>query len=471
MPFAIANLDNDTSGPSGKGTLDIVAVPQNTDTLYVLPNHLVQGSRRVSVTGASSDIASGIDFLVRSSILPPSFNFKSLPLPIIENAPEQMVTVIGITKGRAVGPALQFTVTSSNTDLITNPTITLVAGTDTATIRYKPLADANGTTVLTVRVVDAGADAVFGNADDGILERSFTVTVLAVDDPVVTSIVFDGAGKTIDLARTPRSVLATIELIDIRGTGSNSLVLDIPTITLTTPNKKLSILADRDDLITFGTGWTIQTPSFINGVFTHIITAPASLTTAQATDGQTVRVELRNDRLLQNPLNPADADRDGKIAALDALRIINEVRRRGSGLFIPPSQDSEISSIYFDVSGDNSLGAQDALKVINAVARMKRAGQSEGEILASPPVTLGALQSTAGAASIAHESETTRHSGMIPATDIGQTFKQPLVKSGATAKSFLKESSSLPQGIRPKLSGDMVDDAFADPLLLNSNRY
>ncbi|WP_372717378.1 S8 family serine peptidase [Novipirellula sp.] len=183
VPFKLANLDNDTSGPGGSGTLDIVAIPQNTDTLYVLHNRLVQGSRRASVSGAASDIASGIDFLIRSATLPPMFKIQSLPSPIVEDATEQSVIVTGIIKGRVAGPALQFTVMSSNIALVANPTISFADGSSQATVLYTPTANENGTSVLTVRAVDAGADEVHGTSDDGIFEQSFTVTVLAVNDP------------------------------------------------------------------------------------------------------------------------------------------------------------------------------------------------------------------------------------------------------------------------------------------------
>ncbi len=45
---------------------------------------------------------------------------------------------------------------------------------------------------------------------------------------------------------------------------------------------------------------------------------------------------------------------------------------------------------------------------------------------------------------------------------------QSLVQTGTPAESLPKKSLSLSQGVRPKLSSDLVDDAFADPLLLNS---
>ena len=44
-----------------------------------------------------------------------------------------------------------------------------------------------------------------------------------------------------------------------------------------------------------------------------------------------------------------------------------------------PTNDSEISKLYFDVSGDNTFSALDALLVINALSRINRGGTPEGE--------------------------------------------------------------------------------------------
>jgi len=148
-----------------------------------------------------------------------------------------------------------------------------------------------------------------------------------------------------------------------------------------TTTDTLEVVSNTGSTIEFGTGFKVETPAFINGVFTHII--------SESTSGGTARVEIRNDRMLTNPLNPFDADRDGTIKALDALRIINEISRRGRGEFALPTNDSEISRLYFDVTGDNRLTAQDALRIINALARIARdrtaGGSGEGEA-ATPPM-------------------------------------------------------------------------------------
>ena len=185
MPLVVANLDNDTSGPAGTGTVDIVTIPQRTDTLHVLKNKLVNGTRRVALTGLNR--VSGLDFIIKSAILPPLFNEITNPAAIVEDSVEQLISITGIKKGRATGPALRFTTTSSNPALIASPLVSFTDGSGSATLRYTTTPNANGASVITLRAIDAGANQTFDDDDDGVFERTFTVTVLAVNDaPTMT---------------------------------------------------------------------------------------------------------------------------------------------------------------------------------------------------------------------------------------------------------------------------------------------
>ncbi|WP_417732209.1 Ig-like domain-containing protein [Rosistilla oblonga] len=196
MPLVVANFDRDTDGPNHEGTLDILTARRTTKTLNLLTNQLIDGSHRVALTGSNS--ISNLDFVITAAILPPAFNAIADPLPIFEDAAQQVVAIDGIVKGRATGPALQFSVTSDNPSVIPSPGLLAFSGGSDATFTYKPVANANGTAVLTVRAVDAGADGEFGGADDGIFERSFTVTVLAVNDAPVFNLLGEASAKQTD---------------------------------------------------------------------------------------------------------------------------------------------------------------------------------------------------------------------------------------------------------------------------------
>ena len=178
------------------------------------------------------------------------------------------------------------------------------------------------------------------------------------------------AGRTLDLT-SANVTLRDIEGIDIAGSG-NRLVISVDAVkAASSTTDTLEVVAKLGDTIAFGSGWRIETPKFINGQFTHLISESAT--------GGTAKVEIRNDRPLTNPLNPFDANRDGNIQPLDALRIINEVRRRGAGPVVIPTSDSEINRLYFDVNGDMRLTALDALRVINAISRINHGLRASGE--------------------------------------------------------------------------------------------
>ena len=77
----------------------------------------------------------------------------------------------------------------------------------------------------------------------------------------------------------------------------------------------------------------------------------------------------------QDRFVPLDANRDGKVSALDALRVINDLRRhrdesmRGFG-------DHQAA---VDVNDDGRVSALHALRVINAIARRANTGEDTPE--------------------------------------------------------------------------------------------
>ncbi len=194
------------------------------------------------------------------------------------------------------------------------------------------------------------------------------------------SVIVSGAELTLDLT-SDQFVPTDIEVINIVGSGNNTLIVSIDSVkNASSTTDKLEVVSDAGDRVRFGDGFTIQRPRFIDGVFTHVIT--------ESNPGGTAEVHIRNDRFFQNPLNRFDVSGNGTIQLSDALRVINELARRGRGRIELPTNDSEISRNYFDVSGDNSLSAGDALRVVNAFGRISRGGTAEPEGESRSPVDL-----------------------------------------------------------------------------------
>lgn len=73
----------------------------------------------------------------------------------------------------------------------------------------------------------------------------------------------------------------------------------------------------------------------------------------------------------QNRQNIYDVDGGGTITSLDALLIINQLRR---GEVLPAVNDTDI---FYDVNGDGRATALDALRVINQIARERNAANPE----------------------------------------------------------------------------------------------
>ncbi len=232
--------------------------------------------------------------------------------------------------------------------------------------------------VLFQAPIDSFGELSFaGTSLDDILELS-VLAALANQ-----SLIFDGglgrdivkliaAGETFDLTSSAIT-LREIEVIDITGTGRNTLVVSVDKVNEVTPTgDTLEIIADADDNVAFGDGFDVGDPQLVDGEFAHVLTEAAA--------GGTARVVLRNGRFYQNPVNRFDVDRDGRVRPLDALRIINTIRRLGEGASIPlTTSDGLITNLFVDVTGDNILSARDALQVVNAITRALRRSSPEGE--------------------------------------------------------------------------------------------
>ncbi len=237
------------------------------------------------------------------------------------------------------------------------------------------------------------------------------------------------AGQTLDLTKASVTV-RDVEGVDLTGTGNNKLVISIDAVkNASSTTDTLEVVSNAGDSIDFGKGWKVETPQFINGQFTHVVTDAAT--------GGTARVEIQNDRPLTNPLNPYDADRDGNIVPLDALRIINELVRRRSGPVVVPKNASEVSNLYFDVSGDMQFTALDALRVINAIARINRGLPAGGEGEAAPNVATSNLSAS---------------------TATNQTLESPALPDASPVK-VQAQAVAQPQ---PALRSDAIDDYFVD---------
>jgi len=166
---------------------------------------------------------------------------------INEDDAEQVVGLAGISAGPLENQTLRISAVSSVPGLIPNPSVTYASPDATGELRFTPVADQNGTAVVTVTIEDAGPDGNFATASDNAsFQRTFTVTVAAVNDPPTLD---DPGNLTIDEDAAEQ----TISLSGISAGGGESHALrviassDNPTLTgtpavfYTSPNSTGSV--------------------------------------------------------------------------------------------------------------------------------------------------------------------------------------------------------------------------------------
>ena len=173
LSFAAGDLD-------GSGSLDLALINSETNSLKVLSNSLVAGAHRLQLNGTGT--SSGRDFGLRFETLLPKLDPIVGPASILEDSASIKVALNGIARGRSSGPPLQLSATTNSATLLATPTIEYVEGSAVGQLNLTPLPDAVGNAVVTVEVRDAGADQQFQTSDDGVVVRTFSVTLSPVND-------------------------------------------------------------------------------------------------------------------------------------------------------------------------------------------------------------------------------------------------------------------------------------------------
>lgn len=152
-------------------------------------------------------------------------------LNINEDAPLQTVNLTGISAGGGETQTLVVTATSNNSSVVPNPTVNYTSPNATGSLTFTPVANANGSAIITVTVNDGG-----GTANGGIetVVRTFTVTVNAVNDaPSFTkgpdqTVNEDAAAQTINnwaTAISPGPADESAQTVNFQVTGNTNAAL------------------------------------------------------------------------------------------------------------------------------------------------------------------------------------------------------------------------------------------------------
>ncbi len=173
----------------------------------------------------------------------------------------------------------------------------------------------------------------------------------------------------------------------------NLVKLDAAAIARLAPTQKsVSINTGINDQIVVKdvSKWLLTDPIVIGGEFMLVANQPNA-------GSETIQVSTA--RPFKNFLQSGDVNNDGKVTALDALLVINELSRQQysdkTGKLVDPQGLLLWPGRYYDVNGNGSISALDALRVINSLGSQSNAGNAgEAEALKSSSITLAARLNT-----------------------------------------------------------------------------
>jgi hypothetical protein len=207
-------------------------------------NNLPDGSTyyfaAVSYTaqGFESDYSNEISYTVptvNTSNQPPTLNAIS-NVSINEDAGLQIVSLTGISDGSPTeSQTVTITASSSNTGLISNPSVTYSNPNTTGSLSFTPVANAYGSSVITVTVND-------NQSSNNIVTQTFAVTVNPVNDtPTIASIANvtiseDAAAQTVNLSGIGTGAANENDTLSVTASSSNPALIPNPTVIYTSPN-------------------------------------------------------------------------------------------------------------------------------------------------------------------------------------------------------------------------------------------
>ncbi len=282
------------------------------------------------------------------------------------------LNLTGISAGAGETQLVQHLVSTSGTpgEIAVTPSVTYQSGSTTGTLNVTFPPNSSGNVTVLVIAQDAGADGIFGNADDATTTHPILFALNSeptVDTLASRGVLLSAGTQTVSLSGISDGDSAQTQPLRITATSSNNSTLD-----------NLSVDYDADNA-----GTTAQLR------FTPIALG-SSIVSVNVTDaGYDGQFDTADDRTKtrqftinvaeslsgwHNSANPLDVNGDGLVVALDVLLIVNELNAQGNGP-LPTRTTSEPP--YLDVNNDGQLQPLDALMIINEINRRLN---GEGEL-------------------------------------------------------------------------------------------
>jgi hypothetical protein len=378
------NLSGISAGPSETQSLTVTATssnpalvpnptvvyssPSSTGSLSYTPiaNHFGTAVITVKLTDDGGTASGGVDFVTRTFTVrvdgvndAPTLDPISDPAAILAGAGQQSVSLSGISAGPLETQVITITATSSNPNLIPNPTVIYTSPNAAGSLSYAPAANQTGSAVITVTVKDNG-----GTASGGVdtITRTFNVQVNSADFVNHAPSFQKGADQASTDENGPVSVTGWATSISPGAADEASQTLNF---IVTTDNDALFAAKPSVD----AAGKLTFTPAANAHGLAHVSvqlhdnggTANGGVDTSAA---QAFSITITKPHPWHNTARPLDVTGDGFIAANDALAIINYINAFQAG---PVPAGAPFGPNYLDPSNDSFVAANDALQVINFI--------------------------------------------------------------------------------------------------------
>lgn len=366
------NWGDGTAADAGSATIDRFGSADAPTLASFDGSHTYSaaGGYTVTVVVNDDDGGSARETFSVNVVEPPQLTLQLEPATVAENEGSGAATLTVTRSGPASASDQTVSLTSSDTSEATVPaSVVIPAGKTFVTTDVQAvddtLLDGDQTVELSATASGLNPGAVdLVVADHEFLEASFN------QDSVREDAAVDALRLTI--ARSNTDVASALE---VSVSGGDPGQLDVPaTVTIPAGEQEVELaltptddeLPEAPDPLTF---------TFVAGGYTEATAA--------------VTVVDDEPPLFQNPDNRFDVNDNQQVTALDALRVINELNRRGGPSELDPSVEQPAENFY-DTNGDYQITALDALLVINELNRQSAASGEplETEAVSEAPLRL-----------------------------------------------------------------------------------
>ncbi|MFO0904207.1 MAG: peptidoglycan DD-metalloendopeptidase family protein [Pirellulales bacterium] len=283
-----------------------------------------------------------------------------------------------------------------------------------------------------------GVDVLIGGQGDDVLGIGDGNFRLLDGGRGLDTVRVDGAGVTIDLTGLSDYRMTGIERIDLRGTGDNTLILDLQEVlNLSDTSNQLIVYRNEGDAVDIGAGWSLASLATIDSATFYDFRQGSAQLLLQA---------VREGTPWQNPANPMDVNNNGgatPVTPLDALLIItllnsgllgnNPLPNPPTADFAPPPYGG---SFFYDVNGDGYATPLDPLIVINFLNQ--GGGEGDGE---SPESNLAGTAASVPWTSTSSVPDATRRADDSPSAT-SPSISRPITSALWTDAAWLDDAEA-----------------------------